>query len=116
MVSHRRHAETGDLSSKFLYRPDIRDALILDPDAYSTLELSGAVLSGFLSANWLHSPAQLLDVEADTGDLMLSALFKDHALNLDNWSIDSEADLQCPVTFSKAWLHQICGLHAVEGK
>ena len=93
----------GDPSSESLRRPDIRDALILDPDAYSALELNGAALSPFLSANWLHSPVQLLEFDAGTGDIMLSALFKDHASNLENWSMDSEADLQCPLPFSKAW-------------
>jgi len=47
--------------------------------------------AGLLSANWLCSPAELIDIDITTNDLSLSLPFKQHALTLANWSLHSPA-------------------------
>ena len=83
-----------------VYRPDIRDAFILDSNHYTALAQSDPSVSGFISVNWMQSIAQLLQWE-ENNSMTLSAAFKQHACDLHNWSADGEATTICPILASK---------------
>lgn len=84
----------------FIPWPGVRDVFILDPTLYAGLERHHAYVSGFISINWLQSPAQLLDADSDNS-VTLSATFKQHICDIKNWSVDEEVIAICPILTSQ---------------
>lgn len=93
MLSSLRHS---------LYdRPDVRDALIAQPQLRRPVWDARNELATFLNVNWMHPPAQLFEPLYGSADLGLSVLFENHILNLENWSIDDDAAFITPVLSAK---------------
>lgn len=81
--------------------PEIRDHLIAYNHSYATVEKSLYLASGYVSLNWLHSPADIFEEKAGN-QLTLHQAFRRHVLESGNWTLEAEV---------LSFFHCSCGLN-----
>ena len=80
-------------------RPEVREMLISDPRSAHASEQTQSAIAGYLSVNWDHKPAELFEPNTNPDVYSISQAFDSHISRLENWTLESDAAVICPVLF-----------------